>query len=103
MSVHIDGLLLGYMDQLEDQLKVGDQVTADLAANAAVETSGGPGQFYVHGTPGRYVARAVFKERALSKFYEAFLFPKLVKEKQNCFVLFGFYLCSFFFLFCWKG
>ncbi len=57
MSVHIDGLLLGFMDRLEDHLKVGDFVTADLAVNAAADGSG----HYIHGMPGRYVARAVFK------------------------------------------
>ncbi len=65
MAVHIDGRLLGYMDRLEDHLKVGDQVTADLAPNAAADggSNGLQVSCYIHGSPCRYVARAVFKAR----------------------------------------
>jgi hypothetical protein len=61
MAVHIDGRLLGYTDRLEEKLKVGDTVTADLAVN-----SSGGGQPYMHGTPGRLVARAVFKGKSIA-------------------------------------
>jgi hypothetical protein len=77
MSVHIEGRLLGFIDRLEDHLKIGDQVTVDLAVNAA-DASGHP---YIQGSPGRYVARAVFKERCLiqllHKLFTYFCLPKV--------------------------
>ena len=83
MSVHIEGRLLGFIDRLEDCLKIGDQVTVDLAVNAA-DASGHP---YIQGSPGRYVARAVFKEQCLILRSLSFL-PYLITFTSKFFYIF---------------
>ncbi|XP_023321159.1 uncharacterized protein LOC111695918 [Eurytemora carolleeae] len=78
MVVFIQGKRLGFIDRIDQNLKIGEQVTCDVAWNQHED-----GSYYISGAPGGYAAVSVYKGPKPIKFEERRETSKVSAEESH--------------------